>query len=634
MINKELLIQQIKTSKDFNDMAEQMKLEVKDFFHSFEDSPSKRSAWGHHYFCKDDGNVLQYNPSDPHHHICPICKKNYSSPLFDGVWIYLYRNEAALTILKASILYKITGEKKYLDIVVSLSSFYISSFEQFELHNKEGIVFDNLETMKWGCGRIMPQNLNEAIFFIRIFTGLELVKDELPTNLMNTIQNEFSIGMFNLLKPQINKVHNISCWMNSAIGVIGLFCDNKSMIDFAFNGENSINRQLNEGVTEDGFWYEGSIHYNFFTLEGVTYLALFAQAYNYEFRNLKIVEKMLISAYNYAFSNQQLPNPNDGWPNINLKSYSYIYSVGTKIFGYNSEVGKILAQVLASDYERGEVPLSKPFYFDNRLSLEQFLFLPDFDYDVEVVPNRQSMDFEKSNYALLKSDNLDVFYKYGHNGPSHAHPDKMAIEVMFGKETLTRDLSNSGYGSIICNEWHRVTASHNTVVVDGMNHTSVEPGIKLSFTPTCCNAQAVNVYEDVSFKRKIEIIQDGFKDAFEVVSSTDRNYDFIFHVESEMIDDLNSLFDMNEDINLNYQENGYAYFENLAKLKPKSNDNTLRLNWKLGDLMLVSTMDIEDTEVFLAKSPANPITRWRTSIILRRKTKETIFHMSWTSIRR
>lgn len=629
MINKELLIQQMKTSKDFFHMAEQLKLDVENFYKTFEDSPDKHSAWGHHYFCKEDGSVLEYNPSDPYHHICPICKKVYSSPLLDDVWMYLYRNEAALTILKAAILYKITDKKEYLDIVVSLASFYILSFEKFELHNKEGFFFDSIDTMKWGCGRIMPQNLNESIFFIRIFTGLEVVKEELPKDFMEFIRKEFCRQFYDLLNPQINKIHNISCWMNSALGVVGLFAENEKLIRFAFEDEFNINRQLKEGVTEDGFWYEGSIHYNFFTLEGILYLALFAKTYRKEFKELKTVEKMLVSAYNYAFSNQQLPNPNDGWPNINLKSYSYIYSVGTKVFGYESKVGEILAQILASDYERGEVPLSKPYYFDNRLSLEQFLLLPDFQYNVTVVPNRISMDFEKSNYALLKNESMDVFYKYGHHGPSHAHPDKMTIEVVFGKETLTKDLSNSGYGSVICNQWHRITASHNTVVVDGKNHTSVEPGIKLNFTKSSCDAIAEYVYDDVSFRRNIQLLPDGFYDVFEVKSDRERNYDFIFHVESELDMDLGSTFEIRKNSSLGYTENGYAYFRDIMKLIPLKGSKELILYWKLGSIKLASSMSIIDTEVFLAKSPANPITGLRTSIILRRKAKHTTYQMEW-----
>ncbi|UJF15714.1 alginate lyase family protein [Jeotgalibaca sp. MA1X17-3] len=293
-------------------MLNQLEKEVDSFYSTFKDDPSKTSAWGHHYFCKEDGSVLTYNPENENEHQCPLCGEVYSSPLLTRVWRTIYRNEAALTILKAAVLYKSTNDKKYMDTLVSISSFYFNSYTKFKLHNKEDEFYDDLSDFAWGCGRIMPQCLNESIFFIRIFTGLELVKEELPEELLKNIKEEFSEEFFALANPQVNKVHNISCWLNSAIGVIGLFSENKKMIEFAFDGTYNINRQLREGVTEDGFWYEGSIHYNFFTLEGVSYLALFAQRYEHSFEEMDVIKKMLVAAYNYAFSNQELPNPNDG----------------------------------------------------------------------------------------------------------------------------------------------------------------------------------------------------------------------------------------------------------------------------------------------------------------------------------
>ena len=77
--------------------------------------------------------------------------------------------------------------------------------------------------------------------------------------------------------------YNIRCWNNCAIGLIGLFFQDKEMIEFAFEGPFNIRKQIQEGVTSDGFWYEGSIHYNFFTLEGITPLLLFSEIYNYDF---------------------------------------------------------------------------------------------------------------------------------------------------------------------------------------------------------------------------------------------------------------------------------------------------------------------------------------------------------------
>ncbi|MDF2473609.1 MAG: Heparinase family protein, partial [Anaerocolumna sp.] len=178
----------------------------------------------------------------------------------------------------------------------------------------------------------------------------------------------------------------------------------------------------------------------------------------------------------------------------------------------------------------------------------------------------------------------------------------------------------------------RITSSHNTVVVDGQKHTSTEPGIKLNFTKTSCDAKAEHVYEDVDFRRKIELLENGFLDEFEVESKQDRNYDFIFHVESELNMDLSAVCEIEKNSTLGYTENGYSYFEDIIKIKPMDGSTKLILTWKLGELKLASTMDIEDTEVFIAKSPANPVTSFRTSIILRRKAKHTTYQMEWKTV--
>lgn len=83
------------------------------------------------------------------------------------------------------------------------------------------------------------------------------------------------------------------------------------MIDYAFKSQFNMHEQLKKGVTKDGFWYEGSIHYNFFLLEGVSYLFLFSKIYDYDFgqESTAILERMFVQAYQYAFDNLYLPIP-------------------------------------------------------------------------------------------------------------------------------------------------------------------------------------------------------------------------------------------------------------------------------------------------------------------------------------
>lgn len=612
----------VKNNLKYGQMIEAKKEEVQSFCQTFSDDPKRVSRWGHHYFCPKDGGLLIFDRKKPTEHTCKICGETYNNDLLNGVWVYMYRNEAIVTAWKSALLYKVTNDSMYLDHVRMIIGFYAEHYLSFELHNKEGNTYDSLEEMAWGCGRIMPQGLNESLLMIRMVNALELVKDDIGQALLSAVSSMF-LEVYKLIKPQVTKIHNINCWYNSAIGTMGLFLKDEAMIQFAFEGEFNIRRQLLDGVTEDGFWYEGSIHYNFFTLEGITNLLLFSKLYEYDFGNTEqIVEKMFINAYDYAFDNHQFPNPNDGWPNINLKSYSYIYCVAAKVFGLSSPVGNLLKNILNKDVARGVFPLSKPYYYENDISLERLALIPEIDprsaHDVKT----ESVVFSGSYNGLLKNDRINIFHKYGHNGPSHAHPDKMNVEVIMDGQCLSRDLSNSGYGNALCNEWHRMSVSHNTVVVGGKNHTSTGPGSCQVFTRDVFETLAKDVYEGIDYGRKIELLEDGFKDSFDVLSDSLNHYDYFFHVEGQLIDGPEL-----KKASLAYEENGYQHIQNVHMVITQ--DDPVTLKWQLGTQMVMTTIDITGKTLYLADTPDNPVNKSRKTMILSTDGSHVNFSLKW-----
>lgn len=474
-----------------------MKKDVDDFLPSFCDSPAKLSRWGHHYFCDDDGGRLIFDLNSPHSHRCEICGKVYSNDVQDGVWVTFYRNRAVVLALVSAAVYKATGETKYRDYALQVIDFYAAHYHEFVLHNKENKIFDSYETMKWGCGKMMPQGLNEAIVAIRFIQTIEILRPELEQEWLENVHRKLFREMFRLLAPQAVEIHNISCWSLAAIGVMGLAMKDQEMIDYAFTSPFNIRRQLAEGVTADGFWYEGSIHYNFFLLEGVSYLFLFSKIYGYDFgqESTAIFERMFEKAYEYAFDNLYLPNPNDGWPNLNLRTFSYVYHTAARAFGEKSKVGNLLKIIENDPNPRTTLPLSEPYYCCGTVCLEQLLFNIDFDYSDYRPVAHVSNTFPTSNFAMLRNNNWNVFVKYGLNGKSHAHPDIMNIEVMYKDQRISRDLSNAGYQSRLCNEWHRKTLSHNTVCWNGQDITSVHPGKCLHFDADSFSGLALDVYE-------------------------------------------------------------------------------------------------------------------------------------------
>lgn len=602
-----------------------IKSEVDDFYSSFNDDPSIISEWGHYYFCNYDGGRLIYDRNNPKSHKCEICGKDYTDEVYDGVWTYFYRNEAILTAWKAAALYAYDKNPHYLDILMEIIGFYAKNYTKFVIHNKERDRFLNIDDMKWGCGRIMPQGLNESIITIRMIQALEIVKSDLPKSFLDEIYHSMFKEIFKLLKPQVNQIHNIRCWNNSAIAVMGFFFNDKEMIDFVFNGEYNIIRQIKEGVTKDGFWYEGSIHYNFFTLEGITPALLFSSIYNYDFDldAKNIIRNMFISAYNYAFTNLYLPNPNDGWPSINLKTYSYIYSVAAKVFNYDKEIVNILKIILNNKYPRTTLPLSKPYYINNEIAFEQLLLNTDMDiHNYSIIPQK-TLNFSMSSFGMIRNENMNVFVKYGLNGPSHAHPDIINIEVMYKDGMISRDISNAGYISLLCNEWHRRSLAHNTVIMNGLDITSRSPGKTLKYSKDHIICEALNVYDGVDEIREIKLLKNGFSDIVQIKSANDGVFDYVFHLENDINLAISNDFISSS---LGFKENGYQYVKDVMKYNKKT--DFLTLEGKRSNQNIAIDLDLKDHELYVAKTMDNPVNKERTTIIIRGNGKNICYKMS------
>lgn len=615
----------IKNDKVFSDMLNTMRDEAESFYQNFKDDPSNLSEWGHNYFCAEDGERLIFDLNKPKEHECKLCHTVYKTKTFDNVWTYFYRNEAILTLMKLAVLYRTDKKQEYLDEYKKILGFYSDNYIKFDLHAKDKII-DDVTYDVGGAARLMPQGLNEAIVLIRIIISLEILKGHIDDEFVEGVKKNLFANAMLVLKPQIIRIHNIPCWLNSAVGVVGLYTGDEELIDFVFNGEFGINEQLKQGVTEDKFWYEGSIHYNFFLLEGVTYLLAFSKMYGKKIEQEDTIKAMLVQAYKYAFDNDVLPNPNDGWPNLNLKSYEYIYCLATKVFGVDSEVGEIYKHILEGTRERGDFPLSKPYYYKNDISFERFVCLPDIDVKDRKEIERGSTCFENSYFGMLKNDNINLFMKYGHRGPSHAHPDKFNIEITIFNESLSRDLSNTGYASKLCNEWHRKSISHNTVLVDGENHVSMEGGKVLEFKENICEAEVKDVYDGVDYKRRCEIREDGFDDLMTVTSNDTHTYDWLFHSEAELVTKVEGT-----PASLDFNKNGYEHIKNLQKIT--CDNDEFVLEWKLGNAKLISKVNVRNKEVYIADTYDNPVSSYRKAIILREKTSNAEFKAIWNIVK-
>lgn len=599
-----------------------MKAEVRDYMESFQDDPAIISRWGHYYFCDIDGGRIAFDFKKKNVHRCEVCGQEFKSEIFDGVWQYFYRNMAIRMALVSAACYKATGEQEFLNYTKNVIAFYADNYLAFQLHKKENNVYESYETMEWGCGRVMPQGLNESIIGIRVAQAYEIIKDDLDEGFRQKIYDWFH-EMYRLLKPQVVEIHNISVWCDSAIGIMGFVCGDMDMVDFAFRGEFGLNNQMAKGVTPDYFWYEGSTHYNYFLLEGVCYLFLFAHVYNYEMDAdcKSTIINMYEKGFEFTFDNGYFPNPNDGWPDLNLKTYSYQYHTIARALGEDSRIGNMVKAIEAGEAPRTTLPLSDAYYCHNITPVERLVFNIDYDYANFTDFTRVETNYEASNYTMLRNGKLNVFLKYGLMAASHAHPDIMETEVVYGATRISRDLSNAGYRARLCNEWHRMTMSHTTVITDGENIPSIKPGKCLAYGDHNVKATATT-YEGVDYTRELTAGEDSLLDVFKVESADEHNYDYVYHLESQFVVTCDAAL---EDGTLGYNDNGYQHV--LSTKKVVGTPDTVTLVAVADGLTVTAAYDTRGKEVFLLETMDNPVSSKRTTILIREKGKTATYTM-------
>ena len=112
---------------------------------------------------------------------------------------------------------------------------------------------------------------------------------------------------------QLHQIHNIECWHHAAMGTVGVCLDRPDFIDLAVNSRYGFWRQLEEGVRPDGFWYEGSTSYHFYTVAAMTALATSAAAAGLELHRAERLRRMFQAPVEYAYPDLNMPAMNDCW---------------------------------------------------------------------------------------------------------------------------------------------------------------------------------------------------------------------------------------------------------------------------------------------------------------------------------
>ena len=414
--------------------------------------PPRGGNWAHWYVCPKHGARLTKGKKIgpwQWEHICPVDKEVlHGDPTrpdrdFDGVAIDAVHGHYATDIRSAGVLFRVTGDVRYAKRGRALLLAYAERYLSYPLHTIRG-------EAKIGGGRIGPQTLDEAMWLIPVTQGADLIWDTLTEADRRTLADKlFLPAARDVILPHKLGVHNIQCWKNSAVGVVGFLLGDTKLISAAIDDPiRGYRTQMAKGVQADGVWYEGAWGYHFFTLSAIWPLTEAA-------RNCHInlygepLKKMFEAPINLAMPNLNLPAFND-----------------------SGEMG-IRNNLFELAYTRYRDPLYLTALADSKRRDEMALWFGLPQLPVAKATTLPSRNASASGYAILQRGQGEqatwLCLKYGPHGGGHGHPDKNNFVLYARGRVICPDPGTRPYGSPLHAEWDKVTLAHNTLVVDATN---------------------------------------------------------------------------------------------------------------------------------------------------------------------
>ncbi len=558
----------------------------------YNEPPLGESGWFHDYYCPKDARRLVFDWQKPTEHRCEGCGTIYSGTPYDDVWRAAVHDDIIAAMGSAAILYRITGQAEYLDYARGKLIWYAEHYDQYPPHGKHA-----------GKGRIGAQSLDEATQTVELAQAYWDICPALNENERATIAEKLLIPAAKFIHSQTRAIHNIHSWHNAAVGLVGFAVGDTGLVTVAIDGPFGLNSQIAQGVKDDGFWYEGSVGYHFYTISSMEPLVLAARARKYPIPDLNRYLRLYSAPIALAFDDGQFPANNDGWGGMNLLSLPHCYEVASAIDPRPEFTGM----------------LGRAYRNRKRTATAALLYGPDTIPSAEaVVP--QSNLLKESGIAILRKDKINAYLKFGPYGGGHDHNDRLNLILYHDGHVIIPDLGTSGYGIPLNGQWFRSAAAHNLLIVDGKKQANCG-GELGGFAVDRVSASVSKAFEGVILRRAISLIDNGIEDQVGAGSDTDHTYDLIYHVRGTL-----STCTVAMQPAETMKGDGYPMLKNLQK---GNADKVCQASFILRDTKGQLVLKLESNqpfEVFTGTCPDNPADKTMGFVMVRAVAKEAAWN--------
>jgi oligo-alginate lyase len=553
----------------------------------------------------------------------------------------------------AGLLYNITGEKKYADLVRHILLKYAALNPTLKKHPA---------ATSSSPGRIFWQALNDANWLVYTGMAYDLVRNSFtPADRKTIEEGAFRPEVEYLtkdLRSWFDLIHNHGVWACAGVGIVGIATDNKDYVDMALygtakDGKSGFIAQMDNLFSPDGYYTEGPYYARYAILP----YYIFANALRRAKPALKIFEhrdgilqKALIAALQQTNIDGKFFPLNDALKDKDFTSSELVLAINIAfdVYGKNEGMLAVAKKQGRVSLNNGGVAIAAALAKDTLKS--NYYPYASVEYRDGVKGNEGGVSFLRTG----KNERLtSLIFKYTSHGLSHGHFDKLNISVYDrGNEILTDygsvrfvnvDQKNGGRYLPENDAYASQTIAHNTLVVDEASHFNGNEKISQQHHPqklySSIGAQLPQVvsaidtssYKNVRMHRTVYLVTDGMAkfvvDLFDVRSPDEHQYDLPFHFNGQIIGTSFKYKAAANELKPLGTKNGYQFLWKEAEAGIK--DTMASVTFLNGQTYYTISTIIKDSgTVFFTRSGANDPNfnlRREPAFIVRKKAKNQLF---------
>jgi len=429
-------------------------------------------------YCEKDGSPLTFDPWSPHEHRCPTCGQVHRGALHDRWWLYPYQLWLAERTVHAAALHAVRGDERHARFAADILNQYADAYLQYP--NRDNVL---------GPTRPFFSTYLESIWLLQLCVALDLLEASGYGVAGDTIRERLVEPSAALIASYNEGQSNRQVWNNAALLAAQLLLGQEHALDEIVFGPSGLLVHLEDGLLDDGTWFEGE-NYHQFAHRGLWYGVLLAERAGMPLPDETIArfDRGFAATFATALPDLTLPSRKDSQYATSVRQWRFAEQCELGLArGANPTLAAMLTQLYDPEApaSAGDTGRASSSAEAERNVRGVRLTRADLGWKSLLFAREQppAGDGQGLRTTLLHGQGIAVFRRerarvyaaldYGQSGGGHGHPDRLNVLFSVG---ATRWLDDLGTGSYVdpSLHWYRSTLAHSAPMVDGHSQWRVD----------------------------------------------------------------------------------------------------------------------------------------------------------------